>query len=176
MGKSLKIINLRDNKIEEIKENSFEECKSLVKLSISKNFLSSLPPINSNHLICLNLDHNQISDVSLISKFSNLAQLNLNSNKIGKLPNLEGLTKLKILSFDQNLIRELPANISLIKKLKFLSGNDNLMTSLPVDLIQLANCFRFVSFKGNKFDPPIPDHISSNYHLLLAEIKKIHSL
>lgn len=124
-----------------------EECKSLIikkadgeddtitgierfcnlqKLEVSGGF-SQLPDLgNLANLWELNVQCNQLAELSGLENLVNLKHLYANSNQLTKLPGLEKLTNLSELNVSDNQLEELPGLGNLTKLRKLIVSNNQL--------------------------------------------------
>ena len=140
--KSLTDLNLNNNKLRKIPEE-IKHFNNLIRLSLSRNNLDSLP-IEIGELIKLEellLNNNNLTN--LPTSFGNLVSLtnlNLSVNKLTSLPSEIGsLTNIKELLLNNNKLINLPNNIGNLKNLVTIHLNINKLTSLPIEIRNLTN-------------------------------------
>ena len=99
---------------------ALKQPKSVIRLSLIRNGLSSFPP--------------------KILKLSNLESLDLETNHLQSLPTeVTSLIKLEQLYLVENKLEALPANFGDLKKLKVLGLADNQFKSFPLEILSLEN-------------------------------------
>ncbi len=85
-----------------------KDLKSLKCLNLENNQLSDISPlINLCNLEKLNLDNNLINDISPLKDLRNLTELRLYRNQISNISSLKGLKNLNILDLQNNPLEEL---------------------------------------------------------------------
>ncbi|MEG4082849.1 leucine-rich repeat domain-containing protein [Microcoleus sp. POL10_C6] len=85
-----------------------EILSNLTDLNLENNQISDLTPLQSlTNLTDLNLENNQILDLTPLQSLTNLTDLNLSHNQISDLRLLQSLTNLKRLSLENNPISDL---------------------------------------------------------------------
>ncbi|XP_065226825.1 carboxypeptidase N subunit 2-like [Planococcus citri] len=147
--RALVILNLSENKLEDLPEELFADLDRLETLLLNKNNIQRLPtklfePLKN--LKILNLSENQLTVLSgkIFQNLLSLQVLNLNENKLKTLPTLifSPLTQLKDLKLANNNLTVLKTGV--FRKLKNLimlnlSGNklNNLMKSVFSPLTEL---------------------------------------
>lgn len=99
---------------------------NLQKLEVSGGF-SQLPDLgNLANLWELNVQCNQLAELSGLENLVNLKHLYANSNQLTKLPGLEKLTNLSELNVSDNQLEELPGLGNLTKLRKLIVSNNQL--------------------------------------------------
>jgi len=97
----------------------------LVRLELDNNQISNITPLESlAELGTLHLNNNQISDVTPIGSLMELVDLQLNRNQISNITSLEPLVNLISLQLAENSINDITA-LSLLRELRFLLLSDN---------------------------------------------------
>ncbi|XP_059834445.1 leucine-rich repeat-containing protein 10 [Hypanus sabinus] len=113
----------------------------LIKLYLSNNNLSSLPP--ELHLLnCLQilaLDFNRFKELpQVVCRLRQLSALYLGNNYLSDLPaELSSLAELKTLWIEGNCFEEVPRVVSQLKHLRILHAGCNQLRELPTDLWHL---------------------------------------
>jgi len=125
----LKNLNLSNNKLTEIPQ-SLKNCKELFTINLSGNQLTKLFPLeNLAKLAVLDINRNEFAELPEdlgSEKLENLSQINASYNKLVKLSDtLIELPSLKLLNLENNLITEIPCNLSQGAKLKDLLMKTN---------------------------------------------------
>lgn len=132
----LQLLNLTQNKIENLGSNNFEYQSELRVLDLSTN---SLKQLSRNafkglvHLKRLLLNDNQIAEIHphALPKMSGLVELNLRNNKVTHLAEgtLEQLVNLRVLILENNELLEIPGtgNLNFLPRLVFLNLRKNLI-------------------------------------------------
>ena len=101
-------------------------------MDLDNNQISDISAISGlTNLKRLGLYNNQISDISAISGLTNLNYLHLSNNQITNINVISGLTKLIRLDLDNNQISNISA-ISGLAKLKYLYLSDNQISDISV--------------------------------------------
>jgi Leucine-rich repeat (LRR) protein len=143
--KNLTFLNLENNNVEDI--SPLENLKKIKDLNLSNNSITDLEEINFRSiirlpLIVLNLSHNvakddngnwiKLSDINLLSYFSQLEELYLRDNHIEDISPLDNLNNLEILDLRGNLITDISPlkNITTIKELNLRENNVKDLTAL----------------------------------------------
>ena len=115
LEKELNIVINEENNFEELegKEYAINNKGELVRLSLTECRLKNIPSALLNvsvvkSLIYLNLEHNNISNLTKLVKFKNLKVLLLGVNQIFDISPLEKLIKLSRLDLQGNIIKKLP--------------------------------------------------------------------
>ncbi|KAL7867881.1 hypothetical protein SRHO_G00092650 [Serrasalmus rhombeus] len=132
----------------------------LIKLYLSDNHLSSLPPELNNlqKLQLLALDFNCFEELpSVVCSLRQLTILYLGNNRLYKLPKeLAQLTELKTLWLETNCFMKFPCVVCKLPNLKTLHLGYNQFRSLPGELVRL-NELRSIWLAGNMLNefPPV---------------------
>lgn len=167
---------------------------SLVELLLSHNSLSYFPAaveINAAALKLLDLEHNSLEDVSLLSSLQNLETLKLTSNRIGFIPEgFSGLTNLTSLHLGHNFVHSIPAlpvslrflhlnnnsvesasSISTLKNLRVCALQHNVLDELPENVFQSMTDLQTLALNGNALMrlPPSIGRLLSLNRLFLHE-------
>ncbi|XP_025414853.1 peroxidasin homolog [Sipha flava] len=154
------ILDLRFNKIKEIRPKSLAHLTKLNTLLLNNNHLSNLHNgafENLSNLQYLFLHKNKIENMEsrVFTNLSHLEQLYLHSNKIQKLDleMFQGLTKLERLFLHNNKIRKIsPGTFDSLKSLTRLRLDGNLLTC-DCDILWLINVLKknHVSAEDSQF-------------------------
>ena len=131
--KSVKFLNLEENKLKEITKNFLKSLKEIEYLFLSYNQITSLKGfmnIDLNNLNYLSLSNNNILDISPLSEanLTNLNVLNLSSNKIFNISCLEKINSpfLEELYLNKNMISDIEIfQKTNFKELKILELKEN---------------------------------------------------
>ena len=108
----------------------------MTSLNLNKNQISDITPLQAlTNLTWLYLYKNQISDLTALQSLTNLTELNLGDNQISDLTPLQSLTNLTSLSLYNNQISDITPLQSLTN-LTSLSLGDNQIS----DLTPLQSC------------------------------------
>lgn len=134
------VLDLRDNKLEQLPRDAVEGWKSLEKLFLSDNILTALPPTMRacTNLRQLELRKNKLDQCPLeIGALNNLEILNLSGNLLTSIPGevAEGLPNVRELFLADNKITPtLPPEMGVMKKLRILSLSNNKISTLPEEM------------------------------------------
>lgn len=136
--KKLKVLKLRNNKITSLKSINFQMilANKLRELCLCHNVLQSennqaeiyLTDISIlshfSNLEILKLRDNHIEDISSLTDLVNLKELDLRGNRISDISPLKKLLNLEALNLRENLIKDISPLVNL-KKLKYLNIHSN---------------------------------------------------
>jgi len=95
---------------------------NLKKLNLEKNQISDLSPLAGlTQLVNLQLRYNQIGDLTPLAGLTNLENLDISYNRISDLTPLQGLNHLQILDFRNNRVSDLSplANLTRLRSICF---------------------------------------------------------
>mmetsp|Transcript_14105 Transcript_14105/g.15596 ORF Transcript_14105/g.15596 Transcript_14105/m.15596 type:complete len:598 (-) Transcript_14105:73-1866(-) len=98
----LEWLNLSDNDIEEIDDNSFEQCRRLRFLNIASNDIRSLNVSGIPSLTWLDAHNNDIIDIQGLNTATNLECLDLSTNDLKRAPDMRSCQRLKYLNLANN--------------------------------------------------------------------------
>lgn len=116
------------------------EITSLIQLNISNNKLDNIDtfePLKSK-ISVLNVSQNQIQDISVLLKFTNLTSLNLSNNKIEDISPVSGIGTITDLRFTGNKVKDISSLSSLVGSLTILNMDGNKIEDVsPVDSSQI---------------------------------------
>lgn len=127
--KSIRILNLNSNKLQDISDVG--KLTKLDALNLSENNISDISKIaNLKSLKWLDLKFNKISEISAIQNMLILVKLYLDSNIISNINSLKKLPELKELTLSGNNIKDFSV-LSTIKKLKKLDLSKNNISEIP---------------------------------------------
>jgi Leucine-rich repeat (LRR) protein len=135
----LQSLDLSQNNIRYFTADVFRNLTKLQILSLSFNplndsqhlFNNVLRPIQNN-IVQLYLKNNQISNLTNMSGYTNLAKLDLSSNMISKLNNrLENMVNLSELYLSNNKLEEFDNRAGMTKKLNILDLKNNMINKFP---------------------------------------------
>ncbi len=132
-AKTLKIINLRMNKISDI-STSLDSLPNLEELNLEFNKILTLSKIYSvtNSKLVFNLNSNKITSIS--PEFTaNISELDLRDNKLTTIPEKFGSSSFISLNVSGNSIEVLPESI-VTSRLQMLKADYNKLTSFPSSL------------------------------------------
>jgi len=109
----LEILDLSENRLVVLKEQSFQHLHALTTLNLSNNSLSSLPTLfhSRTKLKVLNVSKNNLSTIHLQElgfDTTALEELNVSENALTHVPHVVGCTSLYSLNVRMNLIASLP--------------------------------------------------------------------
>ena len=125
--------------------------------------------INTNDIIMLNLNDNELTDISGIKLFKNLEELYLNYNKLKNISVLKDLISLKELYISSNNIKNISVINSLVN-LKELSINELELDSNQIKYINSCknleelNCYN--GFKDMDITDKLNENIEINDYLI----------
>uniref|UniRef100_A0AAY5EJI6 Leucine rich repeat containing 69 n=1 Tax=Electrophorus electricus TaxID=8005 RepID=A0AAY5EJI6_ELEEL len=145
-----KKINLSSRNIDTLPK-SFSRLTWVLALQLNNNSLASLPPElqSLRQLAELNLGNNDFEDIpAVLKRLNSLKKLYLFGNKISSLhPDiLEGLPNLRL--------KEIPAELGLLKKLTEINLNNNKLTEIPQQLYNLTQLRKLHLARNNLTDLP----------------------
>lgn len=103
------------------------EITSLLQLNVSNNKLDNIDtfePLKSKVSV-LNVSQNQIQDISVLSKFTNLTSLNLSNNKIEDISPVSSIGTITNLRFTGNKVKDISSLSSLVGNLTILNMDGN---------------------------------------------------
>lgn len=176
----IRILNLSNNKLSTIDNNTFDNNSNLTELNLSKNQIKKLDGVVFKRLINLtsvDLSENLIDsiDVKEIQKLKKLSNLNLNGNRLRSFDFsiLNSLKNLNILRLNKNLIYNISmdsiSNSNLVKlylnnnkinridgtfsglvKMEEIDLSKNQIDSLPSNIFENLNQLRIVNLRDNK--------------------------
>lgn len=124
----------------------------LVKLDLSQNRLSQLPPMDKlQNLQDINLSQNNFKLFpDTLCKCRNLRTCNASNNKLTELPNeIEELKNIIALNLNSNQLERLPVTINELRHLEILHLHENKLKELP-NLNKLQECTE-ISISENQF-------------------------
>lgn len=156
--KSLKIMDLSGNKFKRIEDLGFEN---------KRNCSLSL-----DHLIHLNLSHNQIQKITVGLNFKRLETLYLQGNKIKEIDkkSFAKLESLKTLNLSGNSLHQLPETLfHNLSNLHELDLHDNLITKLSDSFSRDLKNVSFLDFSHNRLN-----EISTKALWNLTSVKKLN--
>ncbi|XP_064169689.1 malignant fibrous histiocytoma-amplified sequence 1 homolog [Anguilla rostrata] len=132
----------------------YEGVQQAKKQDFSKRKLTDLPPelfARAKQVESLDLQVNQLKQVSLISQLENLKELFLSWNKLSEFPlEIKELGCLEVLYLNQNSVECIPNGVfAMLGKLRRLNLSSNLLSELPSDL---QKCVRleFLNLSSNR--------------------------
>jgi len=100
---------------------------NLRKLDLDNNQIKDISALKEfTNLTHLNLDNNQIKDISDLKQFPNLTSLGLNNNQIEDISDLKELTNLQYLGLGNNQIKDISALDNLLMNFTRLHLDNNL--------------------------------------------------
>jgi len=126
--------------------DEFKDYSKLTYLNCCGCELTKLPNKISKYinLSYLNLNMNEIKDLSNIKKLINLEELHINSNILTILPKeIFQIKNLKFLSCKYNKLKELSKEIKNLKNLNLLLCNFNKLLEIPKEIGSLTNLLIF---------------------------------
>eukprot|EP00944_MAST-04C_sp_MAST-4C-sp1_P004476 g4476.t1 len=134
--KSLRILNLRNNKITQISERGLRGAAgSLEVLDLADNKLTKLPEriFRCRKVQKLHLENNVLTHLpEQIGKMRSIRELTLQTNMIEFLPrSICMLMKVKSLNLERNNLSSLPETLCDMKSLEILNLNHNRFNSIP---------------------------------------------
>ena len=125
------------------------ELKSVTWLDLDGNQISDVTPLKGlTHLTTLDLKNNQISDFTPLKDLTQLTSLNLDQNQISVFTPLKDLTHLDTLSLGNNQLTDVKG-LGKLTQLKKLYLNHNKLTELPKGLEKLSK-LTYLELGGNK--------------------------
>ena len=107
--------------------NRIAEINSLTQLNVSNNKLDTIEtfePLKSKVSV-FNISQNQIQDISVLSKFTNLTSLDLSNNKIEDISPVSVIGTITSLKFSGNKVKDISSLSNLVTSLITLNMDDN---------------------------------------------------
>ncbi|KAB8028495.1 leucine-rich repeat domain-containing protein [Fluviispira multicolorata] len=140
-------VSFADNTCNSNTEIQEERClKSIINLDLSNKKIKNIEEYFKSHDIniqsveLLNLNKNNIEDISYLGNFKNLRELWLQDNKISIISDsFANLTGLKVLDLSKNNITEIPDSFFRLTNLTVLNLNRNKLKMIPESIAQLKN-------------------------------------
>jgi len=133
---SLVVLDLSRNRVNDV--TPLGALHHLTELDLSRNYIADLGGVNFDSLAnaqikILNLEGNQISDITLLQSLGNIRELNLNRNRVVDISPLENLALLVELSLRENDIGKIEP-LSGLHDLEYLNihSNANISSALPL--------------------------------------------
>ncbi|XP_045600489.2 uncharacterized protein [Procambarus clarkii] len=128
-------------------------------VNASFNFINEIPEelsLHVPHLRCLNISHNQITNLpSSFNLLLHLRVLDLSHNKLRVLPDpITRLPQLHTLNVANNCLGELPATVSKLQNLKKLNVSNNRLRALPCSLVECPKLCVLVTQGNDLIHPP----------------------
>ena len=133
----------------------------IVSLHLEHKGLSEIPNIPYKNLKYLYLQDNKLTDVSQLSKLTELVSLNISSNKISNIPDFP--ESLLYLYLSNNNISRLPTSFSNLINLQILYLNGNQLSEIPPEIYNLSQIW-MLDLSDNKITV-IPSQIKLLYNL-----------
>lgn len=181
---SLLELDLSDNALGQVPQTGVPSLKSLRKLYLNRNRISSLPPNafnnyeSKNMLLKLELAENRIPDLganTVFNALTNLEELSLEANLLSRVPT-EALRAQRGTLTDLNLglnnINNVPAGSLQFPELKSLSLEFNGIVRLPGESLRGLPKLLYLYLTGNKFpnwDPAMFQYVPSLQILGIGE-------
>jgi internalin A len=112
--------------------DSLENAQNLRVLKLNDNNLTSIEGLRDRNisLEVLDLQNNQIQDLTPIAQYTNIQELYLSNNNITNIDNLSGMTGLTEIDLSSNLITDF-SNLLTIPNLTNINLSNNQITSIP---------------------------------------------
>ena len=123
------------------------------------NLSSIVSEFRPESLDYLNLDHNNLTNISEIGAFKSLKWLRLNNNRLSSLPDLSALaSSLKRIYLSSNRFTEVPPALAALKNLTDIDLSGNPIAQVPEWLSQMENLehLSFSRTKSNLFPRIFP--------------------
>lgn len=153
---NLSVINLSNNKMNEIHPLLFESSANLEYVWINGNNLSSLHIATFRNTIKLKgmaLGNNKITNIEagMLNRLVDLVELELSFNSLEELPIFEGIEKLAFLDVDNNQIKTiLPNTFEKLPNLESLRLTNNLIEKLEAGTFSNQKKLRRLSVNHNQ--------------------------
>lgn len=177
--RGLEILDLSENIIEDIPENTFRQLINLQKLNLSSNNLYVLPDKlfeNLNDLTELYLSDNKLSSppFKIIAPLTSLTHLDLSKNQIST---IQGHTvsnrNLKTLLLNNNQIRDFPSFLLFnLKQLEYLDLSNNLLSALPDNVFKGLNRLKTLDLMHNNIKTISNSVFHELHHLLKLDLSE----
>eukprot|EP00833_Pecoramyces_ruminatium_P008720 jgi/Orpsp1_1/1182752/evm.model.c7180000082552.1 len=181
--KSLKVLELFNNKLSGQFPSSINELLSLEHLDLrDNNFSGTIPSFeNMTSLQSIALSRNNFSGSipSSIGNLTNLLVLYLQDNNLdGSIPSTIGnLSKLRYLHLENNrLSNSIPSSIGNLNSLEFLYlDNNNLNGTIPSEIVNLSKLVSFI-LSNNDLNGEIPTSELEKLSLAVIDLENNHGL
>lgn len=145
---SLEILSLYNVSIMQNKLKAFLHHS---ELSITRKYLMDASFVQDlNHLLKVDLSHNQITDTIIFENMQDLQKLNLSNNKISNIKALSKLKKITELNLNNNRVTDISPLLSL-RKLNSLKIQNNKITN--VEGLKEFNQLTTLDISENDLDP-----------------------
>eukprot|EP01125_Pyxidicula_operculata_P006166 TRINITY_DN214_c0_g1_i1.p1 TRINITY_DN214_c0_g1~~TRINITY_DN214_c0_g1_i1.p1 ORF type:complete len:1338 (-),score=304.60 TRINITY_DN214_c0_g1_i1:220-4233(-) len=169
----LEVLELHENKLENLPSDSFGSLQKLTKLLLYKNQMTSIPTDIGEMVELKDLDvsFNRLKSIpSSLSKCKNLTFLNFSYNNINSIPEtlFDGLDNLQEFLINQNDITELPKSILKLKNIKRIECSQNSVQSNLPDIHTISD-FNWLELAMNKIRE-IPDTICMSKNLSILNL------
>uniref|UniRef100_T1GBB4 LRRCT domain-containing protein n=1 Tax=Megaselia scalaris TaxID=36166 RepID=T1GBB4_MEGSC len=177
----LKLLQLSNNYIDSIPENTFIELTNLHTLVLSHNRLTNIGPMTFYGLFgisILSLDFNRINKIDAIAfkNCSSLQELHINSNKLQRVPEaLAYVPLLKTLDIGENLITNIEnTSLNLLESLYGLRLTENLIDIIKRGVFDRMKSLQILNLSKNKVRHIEPGSFHKNIQLQAIRLDENH--
>lgn len=157
---SMTCLNVSRNEVSKL-PNTFHELKRIKTFFCNTNLLTSLPSSlcdGLETLTILSVQRNRLSSLPPLN-LPSLTELEVQDNMLQELPPLLRLRSLRHLNVNRNKLRALPPSITALTSLDSLNIQNNCLTSIPEAICLLASSLRYLMASDNQIDC-IPDTVT----------------
>ena len=143
-------------------------------LQLDGNDISDISPLGTlRGLLFLDLNNTQVSDLTPLSSLTNLSALRINNNDISDLTTLSSLTSLRSLYMNNNRVSDLSPLGSLVGLDTLEMSNNEISDLTPLHTL---TALRRLHLNNNRIDDLTPLHTLTGIHTLRLEDNQIGNL
>ena len=179
-------------------DEKFWECEALSRIDLGHNRILTIPTTIASlkdSLIHLNLNTNQIQDISCLSSLTNLKFLDVSNNKLTSCPDLSESTSLvtlklsnnnlttlnsnlpdtiEILDISENRLETLPSHLP--KRLLRLFAKNNALRNLLPTIFTTTNRLEELVLDKNRIGPTLPSSLPKSLKRLEIRMNRLETL
>ena len=149
-----------DNKKLRILPSEIGQLKQLQVLELNQNQLTDITALGQlQQLQGLGLSHNQITDISVLGQLKQLDSLYLNHNQLTDISTLGQCQQLQVLDLSYNQLTDISA-LYQCQQLIYLFVNQNQLTTIPIKILDSKTLLQIV------IDKNVYDNLPSKYKKL----------